>query len=81
MERTTYSEKEWLDIFADNLREAIEEQGYTHTEFAKAVGIPKSTLSRYLNKERMPSIKFIINASYELNIDYMELIDFGGRIE
>lgn len=81
MGQNTYSEKEWLDIFADNLIEMIEEQGYSHTEFAKAVGIPKSTLSRYLNKERMPNIRFIINSSYELNVDYMELIDFGGRIE
>lgn len=81
MRRTTYSEKEWLDIFADNLMEIIEEQGYTQTEFAKAVGVSKTTLNRYLRKERMPSIRFIINVSYELNIDFMDLIDFGGRIE
>ncbi|MBR5780425.1 MAG: helix-turn-helix transcriptional regulator [Bacteroidales bacterium] len=61
--------------------EIIEEQGYTQTEFAKAVGVSKTTLNRYLRKERMPSIRFIINVSYELNIDFMDLIDFGGRIE
>ncbi len=81
MRQTTYSEKEWLDIFADNLIEMIEEQGYTQTEFAKAVGVSKPTLNRYLRKERMPNIKFIINVSYELNVDFMDLIDFGGRIE
>ena len=81
LRQTAYSEKEWLDIFADNLKEIINEQGYTPTEFAKAVGIPKSTMSRYLNKERMPNIRFIINTSYELNVDFMDLIDFGGKIE
>lgn len=81
MRQTAYSEKAWLDIFADNLMEIIEEHGYTQTEFAKAVGVPKQTLSRYLRKERMPNIRFIINVSYELNMDFMDLIDFGGRIE
>lgn len=81
MRQTAYSEKEWLNIFADNLMEIIEEQGYSQSEFAKAVGVSRPTLNRYLKKERMPNIRFIINTSYVLNVDFMDLLDFGGKIE
>ena len=75
------SEAEWLDIFGDNLKEWITEFGHDQTSLADAIHVSKATVSRYINKQRMPSIKAIINLVYELNISFDELLDFGSRIE
>lgn len=72
------SEQEWLDIFGDNLRDILKERGYSQREFADAIGTTEATISRYINKERMPSIKNLINMSLELGIDMEEFIIFGG---
>lgn len=75
------SEVDWMDIFATNLAEIMEEQGYTQEDLARATGLTQATISRYLNKKLMPSVRAVINLSYELGVDYNDLIDFGSRIE
>lgn len=75
------SEQEWLDIFGDNLRSIMAEYGYTQGELADATGISKSSISYYVNKEKVPSVRALINISYELNMSLDELMDFGSRIE
>lgn len=75
------SEVEWMDIFARNLAEIMEEQGYTQEDLARATGLTQVAISNYLNKRRIPNLKAIINLSYELGIDYNNLIDFGSRIK
>ena len=57
-------EDEWLDKFADKL----------------ATSISRSTISKYLNSEQMPTAKSIVNLSYALNCGANELIDFGHMI-
>lgn len=74
------TEQEWVNIFGDNLRDILQEYGYTQREFADAVGVTESTISRYINKERMPSVKVLINMSMELGIDLEEFANFGDRI-
>ena len=74
------SEAEWLDIFGDNLREMIAEQGMTQADFADEIGVTEATVSYYVNKKKMPGIKAIVNMAYVLNISIDELIDFGDRI-
>lgn len=74
------SELEWMNIFGDNLRDILIEQGYTQRDLADAIGVDKGTISRYINKERMPTVTNLINMSMELGIDLEEFAIFGDRI-
>lgn len=74
------SEYEWLETFGDNLKNILDEYGYNQKDFADAIGVTEATVSRYINKRSMPSIKALINMSYELDISLDELMDLGGRI-
>lgn len=74
------SEQQWLDIFGDNLRDILIEQGYTQKDLAEAIGVTEATISRYIRKQRIPTIKNLINMSMELGIDLEEFANFGERI-
>ena len=74
------TEQEWLDIFSDNLRDILQEYGYSQREFAEAIGVTEVTVSRYINRQRMPTIKTLINMSMELGLDLEEFANFGERI-
>lgn len=75
------SEKEWLEIFGDNLPSILEEYGLSQRDLADEIGISESTISKYINKKQMPSIKVIVNIVYALGIEFDELIDFGSPID
>ena len=75
------SEVEWLDIFGDNLRELIAESGMTQEEVAEEAGISKSCISRYVNKQIIPSVRAVINLACALECDLNDFIDFGDMIE
>ena len=68
------SEVEFIDIFGDNLRSLMEEHGYSQRELARASGISHVTISRYLNKERMPTAKSLVNLAFTLECDLDELV-------
>ena len=42
------NQKSTIQVFAENLRELINAEGISANEFAKKVGIPQPTISRYL---------------------------------
>ncbi len=75
------SEIEWLEIFGDNLKEWMTEFGHDQKSLAEAIHVSESTVSRYINKQSMPTIKAIVNLVYELDISFDELVDFGSRID
>lgn len=75
------TETEWMDIFRRNLIELMIERGYSQGDLAESIGVSDSTISRYLNGERIPSLKSILNLTYELDVSLDDLIDFGDRIE
>lgn len=75
------SEQEWLNIFGDNLGYILSEKGYTQKEFAEATGLSEGSISNYINKRQMPTIRAIINMCYELCEDIDNFIDFGSRID
>lgn len=68
------TEMEWLDIFGDNLRSVLEYTNTTQRELADAAGLAESTISSYINKRKMPSLRAVINIAYALDIDIEELI-------
>ena len=74
------SELDWLDVFGDNLIECLGDLRMTQKELAEAAGISESCISSYIHKQKMPTVKAVINISYALDIDVGDLIDFGGKI-
>ena len=74
------SEIEWMEIFSNNLTEIMRETGYSQEQLARETGISQATISRYINRQQIPSVKSIINIVYALNCDLRELIDFGDII-
>ena len=70
----TMSEIEFIDIFSDNLRELMLEHNRTQMELADEILVNRSTITRYLNKSTMPSIKALINLSIVFNCDIEDLI-------
>lgn len=75
------SRKEWLDIFSGNLKDMMREGDYSVGELSFATGIPQSTISRYVNGERIPTPYNIVRLARELNVPVNDLIDFYEPIE
>lgn len=75
------SEQEWIDIFGDNLPSILEEYGLSQKDLAEEIGVSEGTISNYIHKKQMPSIKAIVNMVYALDIEFDDLIDFGSPIE
>ena len=74
------SEQEWLNIFGNNLRDMLIDARMTQRDLADDTGLAESTISQYINKQRMPTIRAVINIAYSLDCDLDELLDFGERI-
>lgn len=51
------SEVEFIDIFADNLRDIMYEMDISEGELARRTGLSKMAISRYLNKKKNANIK------------------------
>jgi len=81
MKGNILTELEWLDDFGFNLKALIQEEGITQREFADELGLDKSTISKYISGERIPSIFILINMAYLLDCGLEDLVDFGERIE
>lgn len=75
------TETEWLDIFAGNLRELMQDRGYSQGDLANDSGLDQTSISRYLNRRRVPTMRAIINIAYTLDCDISDLTDFGDRVE
>ena len=74
------SEIEWLDIFGDNLADILKDEYMTRKELSEVLNMTEATISRYINKRQMPTMKVIINMAYELSVTVDDLIDFGDNI-
>lgn len=75
------SEERWLSLFAFKLLSFMNDYRMSQKELAEISGLSESTISRYTNKTKMPSVKAVLKLSYALGIDVDELIDFGDPIE
>jgi transcriptional regulator with XRE-family HTH domain len=75
------TELEWMEIFGDNLKEMLEYANMTQRELADEAGLSESSVSKYMHKQAMPTLRAIINIGYALDCDFDDLIDFGEPIE
>lgn len=76
----TISEKEYLEIFSDNLRELMESGGWTQQTLSEDAHISQSTLSGYLNGTVMPGLRAVQNICIVLGITLDDLLPYGGII-
>lgn len=74
------TETQWLDIFGDNLKSLLAGAFMSQRELADAAGLAESTISSYINKRKLPSLKAIINIAHALDISIDELINFDEPI-
>lgn len=75
------SQQEWLDIFGDNLASILEEEKISQKELSRLTGLSESTISRYINKLQMPTVRAIINISYALDWSFEDMLNYGDIIE
>lgn len=75
------SEIQWLRMFGDNLRYLLDEYHMTQKDLAEMTGLSEGTISKYINRTQMPTVRAIINISYALDESVDDLVDFGERIE
>lgn len=68
------TEVEFIDIFKGNLKSLMDKAGYNQQELAQEAKIDQSTISKYLNGTRMPSVRALNNISIALNCTIDELI-------
>ena len=68
------TEMEWLNTFGDNLKDILRQTYMTQRELADAAGLAESTISSYIRKQKMPTLKAIVNIAYALNVSVDELV-------
>nr|DAD57953.1 MAG TPA: hypothetical protein [Caudoviricetes sp.] len=75
------TEKEFMDIFAENLIDAMQETGISQSELAKEARLTEASISRYLSRDRMVSSRAIVNIAIALNCNLDDLIPFYDLID
>ena len=81
-EKEPMSELEWMDIFADNLRSLMNEERMSQNELSRRTGISQGTISRYLNKQCMPSVPALVNIAHVFRgVEITDLLYFYKPME
>ena len=75
------SEVEFIDIFADNLRDIMKDTRIGQRELAEEAHLTRETINRYLNKKTMPSLRALINICYVLNCNLYDILPACNMIE
>ena len=74
------TEMEYMRFIGRNIKQLLDEYPMTQEELAEKIGVNKGTISRYINAERMPSVKNIVNIAYILECDITDIIEIYGKI-
>ncbi len=74
------TDREWLRMFSENLKEAMSDAHFTQIKLSRETGIPQSSLSRYLQGTRIPSIEDVMAICETLNISVNDMINFDFYI-
>lgn len=63
-----------------NIRDMLEEAGITQNELSEETGISRSTISHYINGDKLPNVNNLINIAYALDCEITDLLDMYCRI-
>lgn len=75
------TQKEWKNIFGDNLVSILQERDMSQSQLSKKSGVSAAMISDYVNKRSMPGLMAAINMAYALDVDLKDLVDFDDSIE
>ena len=75
------NEKEFLNDFANRLRELMESRGLSQVELAKVSGLSRMTIHRCLQGNKMPTLDTYVNLVLALDVDPRELANLYWRIK
>lgn len=62
-------------MFGKKLKDYREQKGYTQADFAKKIGVARSTLAKYEVNIGQPSVEVLKNASQVMNCTIDELLN------
>lgn len=68
------SEIEFMDIFSDNLESLMNDVGIGVNQLAREINVSKAVISRYINKQRIPSLKTFLNICIALDCQPDDLV-------
>ena len=68
-------------MIKEELEYYMKVRGISQQELADKARLDKSSISRYLNGERLMSLKAAVNISQALGIEVSDLVDFDRMIE
>lgn len=68
------TELEFMEDFSDRIDYFLRCKGWSQKDLAEKSGLSKSTVSRYIKGERMPTVKALVNICCALDCDVDELI-------
>lgn len=68
------SEMDLLETFAYNLDYIMRLKNINQSELARMSGLSQSAINKYLNANRMPNLKAIVNICYALNCSTEDII-------
>ena len=74
------TETEFMKKFGENLKNVLEDSLMSPAELAKDANISRSTISYYINGERMPTVKNLINIVYATGCNFEDLFDYDVKI-
>lgn len=78
---TIISEYEWMQHFKDVLKDQLQYNEMSQRDLAEQATISESTISSYINMQKMPSVRSILNICWVLGISTDELINYGKKME
>ena len=64
-----------FDKFAKNLNIMLKDLNISQVEFSKRTGIPRTTISAYLNQTNEPTLTNIYKITKELNCTFEDLVE------
>jgi len=62
-----------LKLLADNIRKYIGASIYSPAEVARALGVDKSAISRWMNGQRTPTVQNLIELAHLLEVEVTDL--------
>ena len=65
---------DFLDMFAENLKWIMRDENISAAELSRRTGMRKSTISKYLKGQQMPTIRAFVNICIALNCDYYDIL-------
>lgn len=76
-----FDKERWKESFARNLRYLMYQKGYTIDSLAEEAHLSKSTIYYILGRDRLPTIKTIVNLSLALGVKVDNLIYYKWMYE